>query len=131
MAYSMDLGQRVLADGDAGVGTLAVAGKYRVSPAWVRRLKQWRRVRGDVGPRTHRCGRKALLADHLPRLRELVAQTPDATLKELQQQLGVAVDLSTIWRTLQRLRLSFKKKCCTPRSRSAPMSKQPARLGGR
>lgn len=37
MAYSMDLRRRVIADCDAGLGTKAVALKYSVSPAWVRR----------------------------------------------------------------------------------------------
>ena len=50
-AYSMDLRVRVLADGDAGLGTAAVAAKYRVSASWVRRLKQRRRASGETGPR--------------------------------------------------------------------------------
>ena len=39
-AYSQDLRERVLADCDAGMGTIEVAAKYRVSQSWVRRLKQ-------------------------------------------------------------------------------------------
>ena len=50
-AYSLDLRQRVINDCDAGLGTKAVAQKYSVSPAWVRRLKQHRRQRGDLVPR--------------------------------------------------------------------------------
>ena len=42
-AYSMDLRERVLHDSDAGMQAAAVAGKYRVSASWVRRLKQQRR----------------------------------------------------------------------------------------
>lgn len=41
-AYSMDLRQRVIADCDRGLKTNAVALKYSVSSAWVRRLKQHR-----------------------------------------------------------------------------------------
>ena len=41
-AYSMDLRERELADGDAGMRTGLVAKKYRVSPAWLRRSKQRR-----------------------------------------------------------------------------------------
>ncbi len=36
-AYSMDLRVRVIADCGAGLGTTAMAAKYQVSPAWVRR----------------------------------------------------------------------------------------------
>lgn len=39
-AYLMDFRERVAADHDAGLGTKAVAQKYSVSPAWVRRLIQ-------------------------------------------------------------------------------------------
>jgi transposase len=55
-AYSMDLRQRVLADCDAGLATAQVATKYRVSPAWVRRLKQRRRQTGQVAPTAQRHG---------------------------------------------------------------------------
>ena len=47
-AYSVDLRERVLADRDGGMGTSAVAHKYWVSRAWVRRLRQ---VRRDAGGR--------------------------------------------------------------------------------
>jgi transposase len=49
-AYSMDLRERVLADCDAGLPTKAVADKYRVSTAWVRRLKQRRGRTGRSHP---------------------------------------------------------------------------------
>jgi transposase len=49
--YSMDLRQRVLEDCDGGLSTLQVAQKYRVSTAWIRRLKQRRRQTGDIQPR--------------------------------------------------------------------------------
>src|SRR5258708_6609715 len=51
--YSMDLRQRVLDACDRGEGTKATAKRFGVSPAWVRRLKQHRRLRdGDIAPRT-------------------------------------------------------------------------------
>lgn len=119
-AYSMDLRERVLADCDAGIGTQAVAQKYRVSRAWVRRLKQRRREEGRIGPRPCRNPRRPALEAHAGRLAELVRETPDATLAERRQKLAVSVSLPTLCRALQSLKLSFKKKSCTPRSRTAP-----------
>src|SRR5262249_23722366 len=49
--YSMDLRERVLADCDAGLPTGPGAAKDRVSPSWVRRLKQRRRETGEGAPR--------------------------------------------------------------------------------
>ena len=48
-AYSLDLRERVVADREAGLQTAEVAHKYRVSPAWVRRLMQRYRESGQVG----------------------------------------------------------------------------------
>ena len=76
-AYSMDLRRRVLADCDGGMRTRAVAGKYRVSESWVRRLKQRRRERGETAPRRPG-GRRPRRVDR-DRLAALVKGQPDAT----------------------------------------------------
>lgn len=125
-AYSMDLRERVIGDCDAGMGTAAVARKHRVSPAWVRRLKQHRRERGDLVPRTGGHRPRSIDRD---RLRQLVARRPDATLAELREALGVAVALSAIWYALKQLRLSYKKSRSAPPSRTAPTSPRPALTG--
>lgn len=117
-AYSMDLRERVLADCDASMPTKSVAAKYRVSPAWVRRLKQRRREDGRIAPRPPRNRRVPKLTPHLDRIRELIAETPDLTLPELRAKLEVAVALSTLWLAVHRLRLTVKKKSSAPRSRT-------------
>jgi transposase len=109
-AYSMDLRERVLADCDAGLPTKRVAQKFSVSPAWVRRLKQRRRETGQIAPRQQRYGRRAILAEHLETLAGLVREQPDATAKELASRLPVQVSHQTVQRTLQQLRLTYKKR---------------------
>lgn len=129
-AYSLDLRQRVLADCDGGQGTKVVAAKYRVSSSWVRRLKQRRRETGEIGPRKLGQPKGGQLAAHCERLRALNAERPDATLVELQEALGLPVSIWTIWRALRDLKLSFKKKRCTQRSKTGPMSRPGGRNGG-
>ena len=107
-AYSQDLRDRVFAERDAGEPTAAVARRYRVSPAWVRRLVQRRRETGETGPRA-RPPRATKLTPHRDRLRALVAEKSDRTLAELRALLGVDCCLSTIHNELRRLGLSFKK----------------------
>lgn len=119
MAYSMDLRQRVIDDCDAGLGTKAVAQKYSVSPAWVRRLKQHRRERGDICPRVG-TGRRPTI-DH-NKLAALVAAQPDATLVELRDRLGAEVTTQAVSKALQRLKLTFKKRRSTPPNRTGRMS---------
>ena len=127
-AYSLDLRQRVLADCDAGCSNEQVAQKYRVSAAWIRRLKMRRRQTGSIEPCVRRERTPHLLA-HAERLQELVEQQPDATLEGLRQALGVQTSVSSLCRALQRLRLTLKKKSCVPPSRIGPMSQRSAATG--
>jgi transposase len=120
-AYSMDLRSRVVADCDAGLGTKQAAEKYKVSASWVRKLKQIRRETGQIGPRPQRVSHATKLDGHVEELQRLVELQPDATLRELREQLGVQVGLATIARALVRLKLTFKKKSCMLRSSSVPM----------
>jgi transposase len=119
-AYSSDLRQRVLADCDRGLTTRVVATKYSVSESWVRRLKQRRRLTGEVEPRAARHGPVPSWDAYADRLRAAVARTPDATLGELRERLQLTVALSTLWRAVAALGLSVKKKSRGPRSRTGP-----------
>lgn len=108
-AYSMDLRERVLADYDAGMSNEAVARKYRVSSRWVYNLRKRREETGDIAPRRGKTGPKPKLAEHSQRLLQLVEEQPDATLEELRERLGVAVCVTTIWKTLKALGVTLKK----------------------
>ena len=99
--------------------TKQVADKYRVSTAWVRRLKQRRRHSGDSAPRRARHGPKPSWDAYADRLNQAIRHRPDATLAELRDQLGLSVALSTLWRAVKALGLSVKKKSSTPPSRTA------------
>lgn len=123
----MDLRTRVLAACDAGEQTKAVARTFGVSPAWVRRLKQHRRERGDAAPRTGG-GSRGRKIDR-ERLAELVRDQPDATLAELRDRLGVAVAVWSVCRALRQLKLSYKKSRSAPPSRTARTSRRAGRSG--
>ena len=118
----MDLRERVLADCDEGMGTTAVAAKYRVSPAWVRRLKQRRKATGEVGPRT--APRRATTwAPHAEAIRAAIAATPDATLAELRQRLALPFSVATLHRAIAASGLTVKKKSSGPPSAIGPTSR--------
>jgi transposase len=106
----MDLRPRVLADSDVGLSSDAVAQKYSVSPAWVRRLKQRRRETGETAPRRQRHGPPRRRTAYAEALRQAIHQTPDATLAELRAQLQLTVSLTTLWRAVADLGLTVKKK---------------------
>lgn len=124
-AYSLDLRKRVLASCDAGHGTKQVAELFGVSCSWVRRLKQRRRDLGTIEPLPPRYGYPPKFNEaSLRRLGKLVERYPDATLKELRQRLGLNVTEVSICRRLNQLKLTFKKKSCTRRSRSGRTSRR-------
>jgi transposase len=105
----MDLRKRVVRAWDAGLDAEAVAAKYEVSRAWVHRLVQRRRETGSIAPRKQTRFRRRVLAEQEPRLAELIATRPDATLVELRAALPTSAALSTLWRAIDRLQLTVKK----------------------
>ncbi|SRR6266567_2671800 len=120
-AYPDKLRELVLECYDEGIATSEIAKRFKVSCDWARRVR--RRWRED-GIRT------VIQQKHGPdpimdviRCRELtrlVEQTPDATLDELRKQLLFPVSISTVFRTLNDMKLSLKKSRCMPANRSGP-----------
>ena len=104
---------------EQGTPTKEVAARFRVSASWCRRVKQHFRERGQRAARVQsKHGPDPKLdADDRGRLAALVERTPDATLAELKDELGLPISISTIDRALRALRLTLKK------SRSAPPSR--------
>jgi transposase len=125
--YPQELRDRVLAACADGLRTRAVARIFRVSEAWVRRIKQRRREDGRTTPKA--MGGATVFKIDLERLRQLVAQQPDATLDELRQRLDCGCGTPAVCMALQRLGLSLKKKRCTPPSRTGPTWPPPASNG--
>jgi transposase len=119
-AYSMDLRTRVLKDSDAGLSSKELAERYHVSRAWVDALKQRRRETGAFAPleQTKFRGRALAPAD-LNRLTAVIAARPDATLEEIREALRRSVGLTTIWRALRQLDLTFKKNGTRRRTTAA------------
>jgi transposase len=119
-AYSIDLRERVLKDLDGGLRTSAVAAKYSVSPAWVRRLKQRRAATGEIAPRTQRHGKAIAWVAHAEAIREAVRQAPDATLDEYRQRFNLPMSRATLARALIVLGLTRKKSRSGRVSRIVP-----------
>jgi transposase len=126
-AYSQDLRDRILAAYDRGKPTRQIAQALEVSPAWARRVKQRRRESGSV--RAKPMGGLRVVKIDLDRLRQLVAQQPDATIKELHQRLACDCSESAVSMALARLNLTFKKRRFMRPSRIARTSPSAAAIG--
>ena len=115
---SLDLRQRILASYDRGDGTRQqIADRYNVSLAMVKKLLQQRRATGDIAPRHYNSGAKPkITAAHQRRLRRLVRDTPDMTLEELRDALGVSCTPQAIHYALERIGLPLKKRRSAPQN---------------
>ena len=119
-AYSMDLRTRVLIDADAGLMSKELAERYHVSRAWVDALKQRRRETGAFAPYPQtKFRRRALATAEMDHLAALVAARPDATLAELRDALRTMAGVTTIWRAVKQLDLTFKKNRTRRRTTTA------------
>jgi transposase len=119
--YSQDLRVRVLAACDRAMKTRQIGDLFGVSRSWVRRVKQRRREHGELEPRPPEPTARYAKIDRV-RLRELVETHPDATLVELRAMLGVQCAESTIWRALDKMGYTFKKRRSMRQSRIDQMS---------
>ena len=127
--YSQDLRDRVLLAGDEGMKTKQVADALRVSASWVRRVKQRRLETGETTPRP--MGGATVVKIDQERLRELVRQKPDATLKELHRMLGAPCVESAIGMAIKRLKLSLKKRRSMRQNKTGPTSPPVGSIGSK
>ena len=121
VTYPQALRDRLLAAYDRGLPTKQIADLFQVSPAWARRVKQRRRDHGETSPRPK--GGATVMKVDTAQLRALVRAQPDATLKELGQQLSVPCGESTLCMALKRMKLSLKKRPFMPKNRTGRTSR--------
>jgi transposase len=115
-AYSMDLRERVLNDCDAGMSNEDAARKYRVGISTVYSWQALRRDTGSYAPKEYKRGQKPKLESYEQKVRQLVADHPDATLEALHAQLPNKDDVTvvTLHNFLKRLKITWKKKLSAP-----------------
>ena len=122
--YSQDLRDRVVASVASGRSRRATAKMFSVSVATVVRWSQRFGRTGSSaalamgGRRPHR------LAGRRDWLLARIAEKPDLTLRALLAELaadGVKVSHGALWAFFAREGITFKKRPCTPVSRTAPI----------
>jgi transposase len=109
---SNDLRQRILDAVDRREGSRRqLAVRFAVDVSTITRLLRLRRQTGAFDPRPHAGGTEPTLdQEGLERLRRLVEETPDATLEQLKQRLGISGSIMIAWRGLEKLGITRKKK---------------------
>lgn len=112
--FSQDLRSRLVRAAEQGNSARVVAARFEVSPSAVIKLLQRVRATGSTEPAQIGGYRKRLLEEHEDVLRELVETRKGITLAEIKAALIErdieSGSLTTIWSTLRRLGLTYKKR---------------------
>jgi transposase len=112
-SYSQDLRDRVIATVDGGMAVYEAASLFQVSVSYIYKALARRRLTGETAARQQRCTVGRRLAAYEEALRARVASRSDATIVELQAWLlaecGVSASYGSVWNTLDRLGLTYKK----------------------
>jgi len=111
---SLDLRERLVAAGDAGLSHAEAAKWFGVSERTVTRWHRLRRETGSVAPRLHPGRPPTISTDAYPDLRAQVSAQPDATLGQhcatWAATHGAVVSPATMSRLLAKLGFSLKKR---------------------
>lgn len=128
---SLDLRERILEAYDEGKETRdQVARRFRVSLGMVKKLIQQRRHKGDIRARHHLAGRKpVIVAEHQEKMRLLLKQKPDLSLKELREALGLKCSVQAIHVVLGKMEMTLKKRRSVPASKTVQTSPERAKSG--
>jgi|RhiMetdeSRZDD1v2_1073273.scaffolds.fasta_scaffold256026_2 transposase len=114
-AYSPDLCAKIAQAGDEGAASRRqLARQFRVSAAFIQKMRRRRRLTGRPAAAAHTGGRRALLdAEALVLVAQLIHEQNDLTLAELCERVaaarGVHVSVPTMCRAVRRLRLPYNK----------------------
>lgn len=133
--YAQDLRDRVFAAADAGQPVGRIAEALFVSISYVSKVLGRRRKTGETAARPQRCHVPRKLTDHFAAIEQQVKARPDATIAELRTWLlethKVSASSTLIWETLADLKLTLKKRPCTPLNRIARTSPKRAPNGAK
>lgn len=100
-----------------------IAKAYSVSKWTVYHLVEQKHKTGSVALRTNQRGRKPLLREaDKERIRACIDETPDITIEELREKLGLKASYSTVERAVNGMGYTYKKKSLHASERERPRS---------
>lgn len=127
--YSQDLRRRVINAYNNKEGSQRqIAERFEVSLTFVRNLLRCYRQTKSIEPKQHGGGRKIKIDHHgFCLIEQMIKQKPDLILDELchllTEKTGIKVSISTMFRYIQRLNLTRKKKVYLPVSKKEKILK--------
>ncbi len=120
--YSQDLRDRVVGSVASGRSCRATAALFGVSVASVGKWSQRWRATGSAAAKQMGGWRPLLLKGQRSWLLARIAEKPDLTLRAVMAEMaerGTPASYGAVWRFFKHEGITFKKKACTPASRTA------------
>ena len=119
-----DIRNRIIAAKLRGEKREAIALWLGVSISTVDKVWKLFLTTGSVLPKPYK-GRTSMFDEETEKkLIEAIKNSPDATLQELIDELSLPITVSGLWRKLDKMRLSFKKKTFFPSKQNEPEVKE-------
>ena len=119
-AYSLDFRQKIIHTYEnEPISQAQLAKRFNVAKSFVQKLlKQWRET-GDLHPKPQGGHKKLKVSPpQLIIIGDWIQEKNDLTLQDIQQRLesqeNTKVSISTVWRLLNHLNLTYKKKHYMP-----------------
>ena len=109
--YSIDLRERVIEKHKEGKSVKEIKMELRVKTTFVYDMLKLYKTTGSVEPKPPTGGRKPSITEEiLSQMEALILETPDITLQEIKDELGLTVALSVICDAVnKKLNLRYKK----------------------
>ena len=109
--YSIDIRTRVIKKHEEGKKVPEIAKELSVKKSFVYNMLGLYKSTGSVEPKPHTGGRKPTIDEEmLMQIEALVLETPDITLQEIKDALGLTISLSIICDAInKKLNLRYKK----------------------
>jgi transposase len=110
-AYSLDIRNRVIKKHEEGKKVSEITNELSIKKSFVYNMLALYKATGSVEPKPHTGGKKPTIdEDMLLKIEALVLETPDMTLQEIKDALGLTISLSIICNAInKKLNLRYKK----------------------
>jgi transposase len=123
--YSLDLRERVIAAIEGGTSTRQAAARFSIGIATAGAWARLKRATGEVAPAKQGKPKGSVLDEHAEFIVALIEEAPDITLKEIAERLeedrGMRVVSTAVWKFLDRHDLTHKKRPPMRANKSVPM----------
>jgi putative transposase len=120
---SQETREKIVHHKKSGAKNAEIAKWLRVTTRSVEKIWKLYKEQNTIAPKPHNKGRKPAFCDKkMEQIKAKIKEQPDITLEELVEYFNLNISISALCRKLKKLELTFKKRHCSAKNNSDPMS---------